>query len=846
MQMKKNMAKKRPVFFRILQIICITALFCVLLFPAIANVPDPKPDLVQQGRVLYQSGKFTEAVKLLQQAADNFRKNGDSPKEAMTLSNISLAYQQLGLWTEAENAIAKSLNLLQNLDKSPEHSAITAQVLDVKGQLQLALSKTEAALTTWQEAAEIYRTIGDTPGLNRNRINSAQALQSLGLYRQASKILTNIEQNLKNQPDASLKAAGMRSLGEVLQVVGDLSESRRVLQQSLLLDPNSETLFSLGNTTRAQRDMTAALNYYQQAISTSMNATQRIQAQLNQLSLFVETKEYQKALNFASQIKSEIDKLPANRTTIYEKINFAHSLMILSNLGYRTQDLALLLASSVKQAHIQQDNRAESYALGTLGELYEQTGQFSDAQKVTEKALLIASSINASDITYQWQWQMGRLLKKQLENKKAIAYYTEAFNTLQSLRSDLVAINPDIQFSFRESVEPVYRELVGLLLQSPANPENFKSARFVIESLQLAELNNYFRTACLEAKQEIDSVIDKRYQQVAIIYPIILQDSVDVILKLPNQQLRHYKTLISNDKVEDIVETLNRYLGDVTRTASVKQQSQQIYDWLIRPLETDLGKSGIQTLVFVLDGSLRNIPMSVLYDQQQDKYLLEKYAIALTPGLQLVDPKPLHSFRLNALAAGLSEERFIENREFSPLKNVSQELQRIQLEIPTNQKLFNQDFTGNNLQNRLQNTPFSIVHLATHGEFSSDSEKTFVVIWDKLLKVKEFDNLLRISDQNSQSKIELLVLSACKTAEGDKRAALGLAGVAVRAGARSTLATLWSVDDQSTADLMTYFYRNLTAGVNKAEALQRAQLGVFAKEKRPYFWAPFVLLGNWL
>jgi CHAT domain-containing protein len=840
------MAKKRPIFFRFIQIICITALFCVLLFPVSANVQGTKRNLVQQGKLLYQSGKFTEAIKLLQQAADNFRTNGDTLREAMTLSNISLAYQRLGLWTEAESAIAKSLNLLQKIDKSPQRSAITAQALDVKGQLQLALSKPEAALTTWQEAAEIYRSIGDTALLNRNRINSAQALQSLGLYRQASKILTDVEQSLKNQPDASLKAVGMRSLGEVLQVVGDLSESRRVLQQSLLLEPNSETLFSLGNTTRAQGDIKAALNYYQQAISTSTNATQRIQAQLNQLSLFVETKEYQKALNLASQIQSEIDKLPPNRTTIYEKINFAHSLMILSNSGHRTQDLALLLASSVKQAHLQQDNRAESYALGTLGELYEQTGQFSDAQKVTEKALLIASSINASDITYQWQWQIGRLLKKQLENKKAIAYYTEAFNTLQSLRSDLVAINPDIQFSFRESVEPVYRELVALLLESPANPANLKVARFVIESLQLAELNNYFRTACLEAKQELDPVVDKKDQQAAILYPIILQDSVDVILKLPNQQLRHYKTLISADKVENIIETLNKYLGDVTRTTGVKQQSQEIYDWLIRPLETELKTNGIQTLVFVLDGSLRNIPMSVLYDKQQDKYLLEKYAIALTPGLQLLDPKPLNSFRLNALTAGVSEERFIENREFSPLKNVSQELQRIQLEIPTNQKLFNQNFTENNLQNRLQNTPFSVVHLATHGEFSSDPEKTFVVVWDKLLKVKEFDNLLRISDQNSQRKIELLVLSACKTAEGDKHATLGLAGVAVRAGARSTLATLWSVDDQSTADMMTYFYRYLTAGANKAEALQRAQLAVFAKEKRPYFWAPFVLLGNWL
>ncbi|MGH7998654.1 MAG: CHAT domain-containing protein, partial [Brasilonema sp.] len=117
---------------------------------------------------------------------------------------------------------------------------------------------------------------------------------------------------------------------------------------------------------------------------------------------------------------------------------------------------------------------------------------------------------------------------------------------------------------------------------------------------------------------------------------------------------------------------------------------------------------------------------------------------------------------------------------------------------------------------------------------------------DKLLKVKEFDSLLRVSESSRSSNIKLLVLSACKTAVGDKRAALGLAGVAVRAGARSTLASLWSVDDQSTADLMSEFYRQLNNGVSKAEALQRAQLAVFKKENSPYYWAPYVLLGNWL
>jgi CHAT domain-containing protein len=844
-------------------LVLLTAFFCIVGEPFLVKAPiaiSAVQNLIvsegkaqnegQLGRTLYEAGQFTEAIKVLRSDAASFQATGDSLREAMTLSNISLAAQQLGLWAEAEAAIAASLTLLQKLDNQ-ERSAILAQTLDVQGQLQFAQGQAEAALTTWRRAADIYQS-GDQAALIRNQINSAQALQALGLYRQANKILTSVEQTLKSQPNSLLKALGLRNLGNVLQVVGDLKEARLVLEQSLALASSlsskqdvSETLFSLGNTARAQQRTEAALDYYQQAQATSTDPTTRIQAQLNQLSLLLEAKQSKPALALSSQIQQGISNLPPGRMAVYAEINFAQSLMKLDDIHTSAQ----VLATAVQQAQRLQDKRAETYAIGTLGELYEKTAQFSDAQNLSEKALFIAQSINALDIGYQWQWQLGRLRKQQLDIKGAITYYSEAFKTLQSLRNDLVAINPDTQFSFRESVEPVYRELVELLLHAQGdapNQDNLNQARLVIESLQLAELDNFFRSACLDPKQGIDSLVDKKETTAAVIYPIILPDRLEVILKLPNQGLRHYRTLIAQDKVEGIVENLQEYLGDVTRTSQVKQQSEQIYDWLIRPAATELTKNGIKTLVFVLDGSLRNVPMGVLYDQKQQKYLFQKYAIALAPGLQLVDPQPLQKVQLNALTAGVSSERSIKGREFLSLENVARELKEIQSEVPESKELLNQEFTEANLQNQLRSLPFSVVHLATHGEFSSDPEKTFILTWDKLLELKGFTNLLRVSDDTRSSTIELLVLSACETAQGDKRAALGLAGIAVQAGARSTLATLWSVDDQFTADLMGEFYRELNAGVNKAEALQRAQIAVFAKEERPYFWAPFVLVGNWL
>ncbi len=144
---------------------------------------------------------------------------------------------------------------------------------------------------------------------------------------------------------------------------------------------------------------------------------------------------------------------------------------------------------------------------------------------------------------------------------------------------------------------------------------------------------------------------------------------------------------------------------------------------------------------------------------------------------------------------------------------------------------------------------FPVVHLATHGQFSSKADETFILTWDGRINVNQLDTLLRIRETESPNAIELLVLSACQTAAGDKRAALGLAGIAVRAGARSTLASLWNVDDKSTAELMSQFYRELTSQkLTKAEALRQAQLALLnnPKYQHPLFWAAYVLVGNWL
>ncbi|NEQ59145.1 MAG: CHAT domain-containing protein [Moorea sp. SIO4A1] len=833
--------------------------------------------LLKQGKGLYDSGRFAEAVDVLEQALESNQTQGDKLSEAMVLSNLSLAYQQLGLWTQAKNAIANSEKILRSLkatDKSTGYLQVLAQSLMIKGSIELGSSEAKAAMESWEQAAVTYGELGDEAGQIRSRINIAQALQELGMYKRALNLLNQVEESLTAQPDSLNKAIGLRSLGNMRQLVGELSQSRETLEKSLEIARNlpsseeiSATLFSLGNTARAQQELDEAIDYYQQAFDESLDPITKLEAQLNQLSLLIDNKRIAQAQALIPQIWPQLESLPLSRRSIYLRINFAQSLMkdevrsIKDERNVQTSakrlqlsaktgvepsyEIAKILATAVQQAKALGDKRAEAYALGSLGQLYQKNQQLPESQDLTQQALKLAQEINAPDISYRWQWQLGRILKQQGEEQNAIAAYTEAVNTLKSLRSDLVAVNQEVRFTFRESVEPVYREFVQLLLQSDSrnsNPDNLEKAREIIESLQLAELDNYFRSACLNATPVvIDQVIDQVDTKAALIYPIILPESVDIIIRLPQQQLRHYRTELPQDQTESTLEELRKFLQQVHRRAFLPM-SQQVYNWVIRPIEEDLANSQVDTLVFVLDGALRNIPMAALHDGKQ--YLVEKYSIALTPGLDLMNPERLVREDIKVLTAGLSESR----RGSVPLPFVEVELEKIKAQVPS-EILLNQDFTETRFENSLEAATFPVVHIASHGQFSSEAQKTFIMTWDSNINVTELKELLQTTDLRQPTPIELLVLSACQTATGDKRAALGIAGVAIEAGARSTLATIWLVDDEVTAVLMNRFYQELTdKSISKAEALNRAQKSILQDPsyEHPYFWAPYIMVGNWL
>ncbi|CAN1212730.1 CHAT domain-containing protein [Tumidithrix helvetica PCC 7403] len=865
-------------FLRHVSVGACTTLLALLLGwnsqPSIANNPAHRPQsasvdsvltqststnpstLVQTGKQHYQAGQYANAIAVWQQASDIYTKQGDRLNQAVVLDNLALAHQQLGQWKEADRLISKSLEILKS---DSQQTKLLAQALNIQGNIQLSQGKAQAALTTWQQATATYEQAGDKDGAIRSRINQSQALRSLGLYPRAKETLKQVQADLNQRPDSSLKASSLLNLGDTLRLIGDLKEAETTLKESLALSRKlndipimTDALLSLGNTSSSQQQPTAAIGYYQEAANNATSPIQKVQAQLNQLRLQVETKQTELARILFSDIRSQLPNLPPSRASVYARVNFAQSLMKLNSernpeisLGTSDREVAAqLLATAAQQAKDMGDPRAESYAIGYLGELYEQTQQISEAQNLTEKALILAQTNNASDIAYRWQWQLGRLLKSKGENPKAIAAYGEAVNTLASIRTDLVSSNADIQFSFRDSVEPVYRQLVALLLTpengKPVSQENLKAARKAIESLQLAELDNFFKEACLTGRS---TQIDEVDRQAAVIYPIVLPNSLEVVVSLPDRSLHHSSTKISQDELESLMSKVRSSLRRTALESETQRFSQKLYDILIgKEIEATLTANKIKTLAFVLDGSLRNLPMAVLYDGHQ--YLIERYNLALTPGLQLLDPRPLKRQQLEVFVGGVSKE----TQNFNALPNVEREMQQIASTVST-QSLLNEAFISEAIQKQISKIPFRVVHLATHGEFSSDIEKTFVLTWNNRLSVRQLGELLQNREQEIRIPIELLVLSACKTAKGDSRATLGLAGIAVRSGARSTIATLWSVEDSATATFMEVFYQELSKpGTTKADALRTAQMSLLKQPAftHPFYWSPFVLVGNWL
>lgn len=858
---------------------------CLAIVVTPVTVAHSLPATVQQnidrGREAMLGGDYLNAIAEWEKASEALELE-TKYLETKILTNVflSLGYQEIGDLAKAQKAIASANKLLKN---QKLNSTLIAKVLNTQANLELKQDNPQAAVLNFRKAKELYQQNRDTQGEVGAAVNEAIALQKLGKYRTAKKNLKQMELQLasmaKSSMPTSLKASLYKTLGTTYATIGDFPTAIEKLEASIALTRETD----IEATAKTGIDLAAVIQFsepqtatklLQEVASVSKNAQTQAIALLNSIDIEIEAQNWQQAIKIADRSQDLILNLPHND---FAKIDLIRKMAKLES--YKSPDLKTLhqnksskissakpisaKSTSAKQIATKPSDtlvknrhkhlleqiaqsasskgaaRTESYAVGTLAYVLEQQGNLTQAIKLNQYALSLTDAIAAEDIAYQWEWQLGRIFKTQGKTDKAIASYQKAVDNLSQIREDLVTFNPESQYSFRESVEPVYRQLVELLVSQPTQ-NNLIQARNTVESLQMAELENYFRQACLRAKPE---QIDRIDPKAATLYPIVTENKLAVLTSIPGQPIKLHIQPITADKLENKVIELMGQFNPVASNEKRKTLSQEFYSWLIKPTLNDLKAAKIETLVFVLDSSMRNLPVAALYDGE--KYLVEDYAIAIAPGLQLLPSKTLDNKRVEAVVGGLSQG----NQGFVALPGVETELQEIVKNV-NSQLLLNQEFTNNRLRKTLKETTNApILHLATHGQFSSKPEETFILTWNDRIDVNELEELLKVREETPKLiPIEMLVLSACQTAEGDNRSALGIAGIALKSGARSTVGTLWPVSDKSTSLLMNEFYQQIRkTSQTKAQILRQAQLKLIKSEQfnHPFYWAPFVLVGNW-
>jgi len=598
------------------------------------------------------------------------------------------------------------------------------------------------------------------------------------------------------------------------------------------------------------------------------------------------------------------ENMEPNVQAIYSQLNYGRNLLKLKTLNLvfdvaedSFMDLERLFKSSqelVSWKSIGQlygkalsasehlgDKKAAAYAYGYYGDFQKVLAKYSSettaevqcpladdsrvprsyyldcAKKLTEAALRISESrlatapVGSSDelewqnISLKWQWQIGQIYEALGEDALARDTFGLAVNTAESIRKKLLSANRDEQFLIRDESEPIYRDYIDELLSNSessleSNQVELQEASHTIDLVQLGELENLLDCP-LESIRDVEEVSGSD-PNVATVRTFILDDRVETIWKFPGEErlYSYHYPIDRNSLRKDLKLLKNELQKPYFSSLRGMRLAQEVYDWLVRPAQDKLNSINPETLVFILDGPLRSIPMAVLYDGSG--FLIEKYAVATAlGGLELPQDAPDKNYQV--LLGGASEGF----DDFGDLPFVREEIRDIKSVFSDAEELLDEQLTSEALTAAIESNNYNVVHLAVHGEFGFERNETRL-LFSASNEIK-FNELEKIFRSRRRQPIELLVLSACETAEGSDRDVLGIAGMTVQTGSNSTLATLWSVNDLSTAELMKEFYRQLEdSDLSKAEALRKAQLHLlkdFPGRYNPSDWSPYVLVGDW-
>lgn len=646
----------------------------------------------------------------------------------------------------------------------------------------------------------------------------------------------------------------------------------------------------LGNLAALRKRPAEAERYYMEARSLAEgNPAIQLVIDLNRARLAPESERLERL----DALLPGIGKLPDSGIKAQLYLNLGIQARGLGNAGVRVAYLSLDAARRLLAPA--GDSRALVEALDALAQLYEDQGRTDDALQLTREALAVAKPLppnSVAELVINLEWRQGRSLRAAKQDDLALAAYQRAVDQIDAVRQDIPIDYEDGRSSFQSTLGPIYLGLVDLLLQAAdEQAADLRDARLrrtvaIVEQIKQTEMQDFLGDRCaVESTEGQGLALPPR---TAVLYPILLPDRLELLLDTGSGLVRRSvkvdaKTIQANARAFANVLRNNR--------SAYLARAQQLYAWLIKPFEAVLAEHPIETLVFVPDGVLRLIPIDVLHDGQ--RFVIEKYATGTVIGMSMTESGLPGKRRIESLVAGMSEpgpvvtklddatvkrivgveppnaseaprsvraprvpqgsgvpvERALERdamlRKALALPSVKDEVEAVGA-LLKGKTLLNADFTIDRFRSDAGSGAYQIVHIASHGVFGGTASSSYMMAYDDLLTLDDLQSVLR-SEKFQNNPVELLSLSACETAEGDDRSPLGISGAAIKARAKSVLGTLWPVEDRAAKVVMEQFYTGLKSGLSKAQALREAQLVVMRNKgsEEPFFWGPFVLIGNW-
>jgi len=741
----------------------------------------------------------------------------------------------------------------------------------------IPLQTAESSDSDWQKLVTNSARTGDHKKHGQVLRGYAQAQQARGDYRGSANTLSSALDSAKEANDPYLIAASLGDLGHALLAVGKRNTAEEPILNAIKVASQTNdnkliaTLYNgLGNHHVAQGRHEQALNAYQLgakalgqvAARADAHVLESVKAHANIARVLVYQSNNEQALQALSRAESELHSIAGHPEHASLLIHLAKTYQQIAASMPQGMQSSLLNAHSHLQlaknsSQESGDLRLLSYALGNLGALYRMEKRYSEALVLTRQALVAAEQAQAPESIYRWHWQEAQLLQAQGDQLRAAQSYRRAISVIDGSRQATLARYDSADDFFKRLVEPVYLELADLLLQTEKDISDaaysqklLVEAREIIEKLKTAELQNYFSDECVLNYAEAQKPLEQVSPTTAVIYPIVLPDRIELLASIPDvagsgtpesRKISRYTVPVGADELAQHVRLFRQHVDSISGTESMLAESQWLYDRLILPFVPSIEQKPVDTLVFVPTGSLRLVPMAALHNGEN--FIVHDYAVAMTSGLSLTDPQPLTKRNNKVLLGGISDAV----GEFPALDSVPGELFAVQ-KLYGGDVLLNEDFTVERFRDSILDTDYSIIHIASHAQFTGDSSGNFLRVYDKPMYLDDLNNALSKTKFRDRP-LELLVLSACQTASGDERAALGLAGVGIKAGARSALASLWSIGDESAAELVESFYSHLKENdMSKAEALRHAQLALLDQPQfaHPFHWSAFMLIDNWL